>query len=113
MINSSRGAFTMTTASTGAREARAVTSGTRSSSPASYRRAIMDILASADEKGLTLREIEKRVGKHFGGTMTDSVEDQVQSLLDWELVVTSERRLTLTHEGRSYVRGVKALLNTA
>lgn len=79
--------------------------------PAEYRRLIIEVLAAAQDEGLTLAEIERRVSEQLKDLARDSIEDQVQSLLQWDLVARMPRkkRFLLTPRGSRFLSGLQAI----
>lgn len=79
--------------------------------PAEYRRLIIEALAAAQDEGLTITEIERRVSERLKDLARDSIEDQVQSLLQWELVarVPKKKRFLLTPRGSRFLSGLQAI----
>jgi hypothetical protein len=79
--------------------------------PAEYRKLIVEVLAESDG-GLPIRDVERIVGERLPEGARDSIEDEVQSLIDWDLVVRDRsKKLKLTDAGVGFWKGIQALTN--
>lgn len=91
-------------------EAEAAEPTTPTTSPGATRREIIVSLAGST-MSMTIQEIERAVGNARPSFARDSVEDDLESLLNEGLVVAAEdaRRFRLTSRGERFAAGIEAL----
>ena len=100
----------MTGAKPSERTAESESETTRQPVPGRVRHAVVEALVDQPE-GLTIREIEDEVGRSRPSPVHESVEEDVQGLMDEGLIERADdtRRLRLSDRGLRFVKGIQVL----